>query len=269
MKRFAVFAIQFVVSCCISCAWADVQSAVKKVERDLSDERVCREEANKLATELPPATLVSDLITMADQPTEFVTHMAANRLILAIDPFPFRELSDCLASETDSYRKSNLLWLLHLGSVKDDQGSQVLSLARLQLDDERPSVRPYERTPSEAREFVMLRVCDVAYNVFVYRTKGEANLKEINSGIDPTIERNRRINQLRETLGLPQKEHAVAPQPSRVVVRTLDKPKMPTPAEERPSVSSSSPNGFWCILLVIILAGGGVLWLALRKLRQK
>jgi hypothetical protein len=140
--------------------------------------------------------LLPRLLEISDDPSTDAMRRAANELILATVPFPFQDLLDRFPGEQGSYRRANLLWLLHLGASRDEQVKTVVALAQGELRNQAPGVRRYERlAPEGTPEFVELRICDVACNILIQRVHLAREFDELTLET-PVQARNRVIVQL-------------------------------------------------------------------------
>lgn len=243
----------------------DVTTSVERVAKDLSNTEICADEASKLVRTAQPSEYLPNLIEFAQHKSNFSLSLAAIRLVLAMEPFPLKELMALLTKETDSRKKAYILWMLDNGVKTDAEYAQLRGLAVDALADERSGIRMHAGAETFARDG--LQVCDIAYNLIVRHDRLTNVFQEINPGSTPYLERAKRRDTLFVKLGLPIPDRNEIKSPSSLpgdlnksVAQNQDENWM----QNIKKLQRTSSRSF-VILLGIVVCALGLLWLFLQK----
>jgi len=247
---------------------------LRSIAGELSNRQLLEDEAEKAASKIGPESLVNESLDFLFASNDANTEAAAVRFILALETFPFDPLVSRFKTSTNSTERAYTLHILNLGVRDHAKGEIIKKLAESVLYDRGSGLRRY----GEARAYSSegKRVCDVAYNVLVSRTiRGEAYpLLDVDN--NDVIQRDQMIEKLGVELELPtpnswvaESQSSVGPVPSNLASAKSNTPreaaKVKSVIEEDEQSSSLSRS----VLFVLSLVTLGILWLLLRKRKNR
>jgi hypothetical protein len=191
---------------------------------------------------------------------------------LAIDPFPFDHIKQLVTPEASSTKRAYLLFLLNKGASAPAQVDEVIEVAKSMLGVKGKGIRRY----GEARAYSAdgLRVCDMAYNVLVTRLPLNPPMMPVDTDNFVPDKRDALILELAERASIRLTTHNPnadssklnAPEGTLNVPKPSSTPKAPAlkPATSAPSEEAASSTQ-WSIIIVLIVAATGLLWLLVKK----
>jgi hypothetical protein len=229
-----------------------------------------KNEAAKLQSRLPLNELLPQLMDAFVNPKDHKFHAGANFVILALDPFPFDEMLSQLKVEENAYRKTGLLWFLGQRARTEEQKAQLIAQAKGMIYDQRPGMHIHG--PASEYGTTRLRVCDEAYHVLRRHLKMESEMEDLHSTDIQYPSRNKQINKLLAAIGLPAPKWQEY-KPPEGVPAVLNQTKGTNPSLERKqstqqeASSNDDPTSStrWSLIVTLIVAASGLLWLLIKN----
>jgi hypothetical protein len=249
---------------------ASLDGPLRSIASDLTNRELAAKEAAKAASTMTPDALINESLAFLLASTDAATEAAAVRFLLALERFPFDAVASRFKASKTSTERAYTLHLLNLGARDHASSEIVRELAASVLYDKGAGLRRY----GEARAYSSegKRVCDVAYNILVSKLGLEAVHPLLDVDNNMTIQRDQMIEKLGVELKLPKPPSWDAPtqSSSEPVPSNLASPKSPIPktapdAKQPPTSEEPTSSTQWSVIVVLILAAGGLLWLLLKR----
>lgn len=262
----------------------DVKNAIKAVADKPLDKQMRRAEAQKLLASGTANEVVTTLLQIIKDDQEGIDQQAARRLMMALEPFPFEELSKAAIKADDASIRSHALGFMNLGAKSPSEFDRVITEAKKSITDERVGTSYFGDARAHAPEG--FRVCDVAYNILVRRFNLRESYPLMDGSNFVVPDRNQHIDKLCSQLGLPLHTWSQAyPPAGNPVTLALPKeastPTLALPKEastqqfpESPIIShiatpetvhEKTSQDWLTWLLVVITATVGAAWIYMRK----
>ncbi|MFN0079256.1 MAG: hypothetical protein ACKVY0_22555 [Prosthecobacter sp.] len=251
---------------------ASLEGSLRSIALDLGNRELAAREAAKAASTMAPDSLVNESLAFLIASTDAASEAAAVRFLLAMEKFPFDAMALRLNTSKTSTERAYILHLLNLGARDQTSSNVVRQLASTMLYDKGAGLRRY----GEARAYSSegKRVCDVAYNILVSKLGLEATHPLLDADNFAPIKRDQMIEKLGLELKLPKPPSwDEPPQSTSKAVTPAQKSSKPTNApdalEAKPTTSAASEEPTssmpWSVIVVLIVAATGLLWLLVKK----
>jgi hypothetical protein len=251
----------------------DVDKSIQMIANNLRNHAATKEEARLLQTQFTQDDLTNKLLEALWNADSISVEAASERLLLGMDPFPFKQISELLITTDLSLKQAYLLSLLHRGAKDPEQIAATLKIAKSMLRNKGKGIRRY----GEARAYSAdgPRVCDIAYNILVTRLSLVPSMPPVDVDNFGTDKRDALIFELakRESIQLKTDDRIDRDAPPGERGNSLNVPKhspvekalgaKPPAPDEEPTPSST----LWLVIAVLVIATTILLW-SLHKRRS-